>query len=62
MRLQWQPFLIAACVTVLYDIFGPDTDPDYGKDIFGYVNQAIYCLDQVNMSALRPARLPVSML
>lgn len=47
MRLQWQPFLIAACVAVLYDILDPDTDPDYGKDIFGYVNQAIYCLDQV---------------
>lgn len=40
-------FLIAACVTVLYDVLGHSTDPDYSKGIFGHVNQGIHCLDQM---------------
>ncbi|KAJ5398594.1 hypothetical protein N7465_009083 [Penicillium sp. CMV-2018d] len=40
-------FLIAACVTLLYDVLAPDTNTDYGKIILGYVNRGIHCLDQM---------------
>ncbi|KAI9037657.1 fungal specific transcription factor domain-containing protein [Aspergillus affinis] len=40
-------FLIAACVTLLYDVIGPGVDPEYAKDILSYVNRGIHCLDQM---------------
>lgn len=40
-------FLIAASVTLLYDVIGPGVDSEYAKEILSYVNQGIHCLDQM---------------
>ncbi|KAE8152755.1 fungal-specific transcription factor domain-containing protein [Aspergillus avenaceus] len=40
-------FLISACITLLYDVLGPDVPTDYAIDIFGFVDQGIHCLDQM---------------
>ncbi|OJZ80193.1 hypothetical protein ASPFODRAFT_148154 [Aspergillus luchuensis CBS 106.47] len=44
---SYAAYLIAACVTLLYDVIGPGVDSDYTKEILSYVNQGIHCLDQM---------------
>ncbi|KAJ5731297.1 uncharacterized protein N7483_005805, partial [Penicillium malachiteum] len=40
-------FLVAACVTLLYEIIGPGADPVHAKEILGFVDQGVHCLDQM---------------
>lgn len=40
-------FLVSACVTLLYDVLGPETDIEYSKDIIAVVERGIKCLDLI---------------
>ncbi|PYH92314.1 hypothetical protein BO71DRAFT_485549 [Aspergillus ellipticus CBS 707.79] len=40
-------FLISACITLLYDVLGSGAEIEYAKDILGYVDTGINCLDQM---------------
>ncbi|KAF6799526.1 C6 transcription factor [Colletotrichum sojae] len=38
-------YLVAACVTLLYGVLGPETTPDHARDTFLSVEEAIHCLE-----------------
>ncbi|RDW60636.1 hypothetical protein BP6252_12019 [Coleophoma cylindrospora] len=40
-------FIVSACVTLLYEVLGPEISASYAKETFGFVEKAVQCLDQM---------------